>query len=98
AMVIVIRPDLSAMTTTNWAWALAFFVVCGLIALGLLVLAGQHLRTAELSGLSYWEVVVALLAGAALFGESISPLAALGALIIVGAAAIPLVISRRAAA
>lgn len=94
-MVAVLRPDLSAMTAAHWAWALAFFAICGLLALGLLVLAGKHLRTAELSGLSYWEVVVALLAGALVFSESISPLAGVGALIIVAAAAIPLLISRR---
>ena len=38
AMVALTRPDLSAMTPANWAWALTFFAVCGLLALGLLVL------------------------------------------------------------
>jgi drug/metabolite transporter (DMT)-like permease len=96
AMVAVTRPDLSGMTATNWAWAIAFFLVCGLLALGLLVVAGKHLRAAELSSLSYWEVVVALLLGAALFGESISPLAGIGAGLIVVAAVVPLVPGRHA--
>lgn len=90
AMVAVTRPDLSGMTATNWAWAVTFFLVCGLFALGLLVVAGKHLRSAELSALSYWEVVVALLLGAAVFGESISLLAAIGAGLIVVAALMPL--------
>ena len=90
AMVAVTRPDLSGMTATHWAWAAAFFLGCGLLALGLLVVAGKHLRSAELSALSYWEVVVALLLGAAIFGESISLLAAIGAGLIVLAALMPL--------
>lgn len=94
AMVAVTRPDLSAMTPTNWAWAGAFFAVCGLFALGLLVVAGKHLRSAELSALSYWEVVVAVLVGAAVFGETISVLAALGAVLIVVAAVLPFVTGR----
>lgn len=82
-MVAVTRPDMSEMTAANWAWAGVFFVVCGLCALGLLVVAGKHLRAVELSALSYWEVVVAMLLGAAVFGERISPLAATGAVLIV---------------
>lgn len=95
AMVALTRPDLSAMTPANWAWALTFFAVCGLLALGLLVLAGKHLRTAELSRTSYWEVVVALLLGAALFGEAISALNWAGVAIIVAAAGLPLLRVRR---
>lgn len=34
AMVAITRPDMSGMTTTNWAWAAVFFVVCGLLAWG----------------------------------------------------------------
>ncbi|WP_324649348.1 DMT family transporter [Georgenia sp. H159] len=94
-MVAVTRPDLSGMTTANWMWAVAFFLVCGLLALGLLVLAGKHLRAVELSALSYWEVVVAMLLGAAVFGEGISPLAAAGAVLIIVGAAIAVGASHR---
>ncbi|WP_210769362.1 DMT family transporter [Occultella kanbiaonis] len=94
AMVAVTRPDLSGMTTQNWAWAGAFFLICGLLALGLLVLAGKHLRAAELSGLSYWEVVVAIGIGAAAFGEGISPVAAVGAALIV-VAMVPMLARRQ---
>lgn len=97
ALVLVSRPDLSGMTPGHWGWAACFFVVCGLLALSLLVVAGKHLRTAELSGLSYWEIVVAALLGAALFGEGISPVAAVGAGLIVVGAVVPLAAGNRAA-
>ena len=90
AMVAVARPDLSGMTATHWAWAGGFFLVCGLLALGLLVVAGKHLRAAELSGLSYWEVVVATMLGAAVFGESMSLVVVIGAGLIVVGAVLPL--------
>ena len=89
AMVLVTGPDMSEMTATQWIWAGGFFVVCGLFALGLLVVAGKHLRAAELSGLSYLEVVVALMIGMVAFGESVSMLAAAGAGLIVVAMALP---------
>ncbi|TWH17060.1 DMT family transporter [Rhodococcus rhodochrous] len=88
-MVAVTRPDMSGMTATHWLWAGGFFVVCGLFALGLLVVAGKHLRSAELSGLSYLEVVVALMIGMVAFGESVTVLAAAGAGLIVVAMALP---------
>ncbi|MPV37870.1 EamA family transporter [Georgenia subflava] len=94
AMVAVSRPDLSGMTGQNWAWAIAFFLICGLLALGLLVVAGQYLRPAELSGLSYLEVVVALLLGVAVYGESLSALAGIGAALVVIAALLPLAAGR----
>ncbi|WP_454085132.1 DMT family transporter [Georgenia sp. Marseille-Q6866] len=78
-MVAVTRPDMSGMTAENWVWAGIFFVVCGFLALGLLVVAGMHLRSVELSALSYWEVVVAMLLGAAVYGEAVSPVAWAGA-------------------
>lgn len=90
AMVAVTRPDVSGMTGTHWAWAAAFFVVCGVLALSLLVVAGKHLRAVELSSLSYLEVVVAVLVGAAAFGETVSALAAGGVVLVVVAALLPL--------
>ncbi|MEU5843919.1 DMT family transporter [Rhodococcus sp. NPDC047139] len=90
AMVLATRPDMSGMTAGHWIWAGGFFVVCGLFALGLLVVAGKHLRAAELSGLSYLEVVVALLIGMMAFGESVTLLAAAGAGLIIVAMALPM--------
>ena len=89
-MVALTRPDMSGMTVTHWLWAGGFFVVCGLFALGLLVVAGKHLRAAELSGLSYLEVVVALMIGTVAFGESVTMLAAAGGGLIVVAMALPM--------
>ncbi|TDE92850.1 DMT family transporter [Occultella glacieicola] len=94
AMVAVTRPDLSGLTASNWAWAGTFFLVCGLLALGLLVVAGAHLRAAELSSLSYWEIVVAIGIGAVAFGEGISPLAAVGVVLIV-VAMVPMLARRQ---
>ncbi|MCM3660341.1 DMT family transporter [Georgenia satyanarayanai] len=89
-MVAITRPDMSGMTAENWVWAGIFFVVCGLLALGLLVVAGTHLRSVELSALSYWEVVVAMLLGAAVYGEAVSPVAWAGAGFILVAMAVAL--------
>ena len=90
-MVVLVRPDLSGMTATNWAWAGGFFLVSGLLALGLLVVAGKHLRSAELSGLSFSEVVMATMVGALVYSEPFSPLMLVGVVVIVVAAIVPLV-------
>lgn len=90
-MVVMVRPDLSGMTPTHWAWAGGFFLVSGLLALGLLVVAGKHLRSAELSGLSFTEVVMATMVGAIVYSEPFSPLMLVGVVIIVVAAIVPLV-------
>ena len=94
-MVLVVRPDLSGMTATNWAWAGALFLISGLLALGMLVVAGKHLRAAELSGLSFTEVVVATSVGALLFAEPFSVPVALGIALIVVAAVVPLISGSR---
>lgn len=94
-MVVLVRPDLSGMTTTNWAWAGGFFLVSGLLALGLLVVAGKHLRAAELSGLSFTEVVMATMVGAIVYSEPFSPLMVIGIGVILVAAIVPLLTGTR---
>ena len=94
AMVAITRPDVSGMTATHWAWAGAFFLVCGVLALSLLVVAGKHLRAVELSSLSYLEVVVAVMVGAAVFGEAVSALAAAGVALVVASALLPVLTAR----
>nr|NLD41019.1 DMT family transporter [Actinomycetales bacterium] len=89
-MLVIARPDLSAMTASNWAWAGALFLICGLVALGMLVVAGKYLRASELSGLSYTEIIVATMLGAAVFGEGLSPMVMLGIGLILVAAVLPL--------
>lgn len=73
----------SVMTATNWAWASGLFIVCGFFAIGLLVVAGKHLQAVELSTVSYWETVVALLFGFLVFSEAMTLTAALGGLLII---------------
>lgn len=94
AVVIFTRPDLSAMSGANWAWAIAFFLICGLLALGLLVVAGANLRSAELSALSYVEVTVAVVLGAVVFGESLSAASLAGMVLIAVGSVVPFLVRR----
>lgn len=71
------------MTPTNWLWAAALFLFCGFFAIGFLVVAGKHLKAVELSCVSYWETVVALVLGILVFGESLTAIGLLGGLLIV---------------
>ena len=73
----------AVMDSTNWLWAAGLFLVCGLGAIGLLVVAGKHLRAVELSTVSYWETVVALMFGLFFFNEAMTSAAALGGLLVV---------------
>lgn len=73
------------MTSGNWAWAGGMFLICGFVAIGLLVVAGKNLAAVELSTTSYWECVVGLILGATIWQESLNAVGALGgALIILG--------------
>ncbi|MGM0384524.1 MAG: DMT family transporter [Actinomycetota bacterium] len=74
---------LEVMTPTNWAWAVGMFLVSGLFAIGLLPVAGKHLLAIELSTVSYWEVVVGLILGALVWNESMTPIGALGGLLVI---------------
>jgi drug/metabolite transporter (DMT)-like permease len=74
----------------HWGWAGALFLISGLLALGMLVVAGAHLRAAELSGLPFTEVVVATVLGALVLAEPFGPAAATGSALILVAAVAPL--------
>lgn len=74
---------LKVMTASNWAWAIGMFIVCGLIAIGFLVVAGKNLLAVELSTTSYWECFVALVLGAVIWHESLTVLGAIGGAFIV---------------
>ena len=74
---------LDVMTATNWWWAIGMFLICGLFAIGLLVVAGKHLLAVELSTVSYWEVVVGVFLGLAVWGESLTVIGAIGGLLII---------------
>lgn len=83
----------NVMTSENWAWAAGLFVICGFFAIGLLVVAGKHLKAVELSTTSYWETVVALIIGFAIFSEPMSGVAALGGVLIIVGGLGPIVFS-----
>ncbi len=74
---------LQVMTSSNSAWASGMFVVCGLFALGFLVVAGKNLLAVELSTTSYWECVVALFLGLFFWNEALTPIGLIGGLLIV---------------
>ena len=92
AMSIILRPwhGVSSFTTTNWAWATALFLVCGLFALGFLVVAGRNLPAVEYSTISYWECPVAILCGLLVWGERLTPVGMIGGLLIVGGGLAPI--------
>ena len=92
AMSIILRPwhGVSSFTTTNWAWATALFLVCGLFALGFLVVAGRNLPAVEYSTISYWECPVAILCGLLVWGERLTPVGMVGGLLIVGGGLAPI--------
>lgn len=83
------------MTGSNWGWAAALFVVCGLFAIGLLVVAGKHLTAVELSTVSYWECFVALILGAVVWHEAMTPLGVIGGLLIVLGGMAPILLFAR---
>lgn len=77
----------TVMTGRNWLWAIVLFVVCGLGAIGLLVVAGKNLKAVELATTAYWECVIALLLGWLVWGESLTLTSSIGgALILLGGA------------
>ena len=89
---LIMRPQIGALTATNWTWAGGLFFVCGLIALGFLVVAGRNLPAVELSCLSYWECVVALVFGVLVFKEAMSAIAGFGGLLIIAGGVGPVIV------
>lgn len=93
-MSLVLRPwhGVASLTGANWAWAVGLFIICGLFALGFLVVAGRNLPAVEMSTISYWECPVAIVCGLLVFHESLTGLGALGGLLIVGGGFAPIVV------
>ncbi|OKL53970.1 EamA family transporter [Bowdeniella nasicola] len=91
-MSLVMRPQISALSTTNWTWAAGLFFFCGLIALGFLVVAGRNLPAVEMSCISYWECVVALFFGVFFFKEAMTFFAAIGGLLIIAGGVGPIIV------
>ncbi|CAM2833093.1 DMT family transporter [Actinomyces slackii] len=93
-MSIILSPwhGVSTFTAYNWRWAVALFLVCGLFALGFLVVAGRNLPAVEYSTIAYWECPVAILCGLLVWGESLTPVGVIGGLLIVGGGLAPIVL------
>lgn len=94
AMSIVLHPwhGVASFTTANWMWAVALFVVCGLFALGFLVVAGRNLPAVEYSTISYWECAVVIVCSLLIWKEQLSPTGIIGGLLIVGGGLAPIVV------
>ena len=71
---------------------MALFLVCGLFALGFLVVAGRNLPAVEYSTISYWECPVAILCGLLAWGEKLTPMGMIGGLLIVGGGLAPIIV------
>ena len=84
-MSLVLRPwaGVATFTTSNWLWAVGLFIICGLFALGWIVVAGRNLPAVEMSTISYWECVVAIACGFFVFHESLDLVSGLGGLLII---------------
>lgn len=93
-MSVILRPwhGVSTFTSSNWAWAVALFLVCGLFALGFLVVAGRNLPAVEYSTIAYWECPVAIICGLLVWGEQLTPVGIVGGLLIVGGGLAPIVL------
>ncbi len=76
-------------TASNWIGAVLFWIICGPVALGLLLLAGRNLPAADYGTIAYWEVPVALLIGLCVFGEALTINTVIGGIMIIGGGAIP---------
>lgn len=74
---------IEVMEGEHWAWAIGMFLVCGLLAIGLLPMAGKNLLAVELSTVAYWECVVALVLGVVVWNESMTMIGAIGGLLII---------------
>lgn len=74
---------IEVMEGQHWAWAVVLFIVCGLMAIGLLPVAGKNLLAVELSTVAYWECVVALVLGMLVWSEGLTLIGGIGGLLII---------------
>ena len=82
----------ASFTTSNWIWAIALFLVCGLFALGFLIVAGRNLPAVEYSTISYWECPVVIFLGLVVWHEPLTPLGILGGVLVVGGGLAPIIL------
>ncbi|WP_245637320.1 DMT family transporter [Actinomyces vulturis] len=99
-MSFILKPwhGVASFTGTNWAWAIALFLVCGLFALGFLVVAGRNLPAVEYSTIAYWECPVAIVCGLLVWHENLTIVGVIGGLLIVGGGLAPIILDTANAA
>lgn len=83
------------MSMQNWLFAVTLWLVCGPLALGLLLVAGRNLPAVEYSTISYWECVVSVLASLVVYGEVLESATLLGGALIVAGGALPAIMALR---
>lgn len=83
------------MEGQNWAFAVALWVICGPLSLGLLLVAGRNLPAVEYSTIAYWECIVSLIVSIAVYGEALELSTALGGTLIILGGALPALFSLR---
>ena len=93
-MSFIMRPwqGVASFTVSNWIGAFALFIVCGLFALGFLIVAGRNLPAVEYSTISYWECAVVIVLGILVWHESLSVVGIVGGLLVVGGGMAPIVL------
>lgn len=77
------------LTGWNWLGAFLFWIICGPLALGLLLVAGKNLPAADYGTIAYWEVPVALFIGIVIFSEPFSINTVIAVILIIGGGAVP---------
>jgi len=90
----VMRPwrGVATFTASNWMGAVALFIVCGLFALGFLIVAGRNLPAVEYSTISYWECPVVIVLGLLLWHEPLSAVGVIGGVLVVGGGMAPIIL------
>ena len=93
-MSIIMRPwhGVASFTISNWIGAVALFIVCGLFALGFLIVAGRNLPAVEYSTISYWECLVVIVLGILLWHEPLTLVGVIGGLLVLGGGMAPIIL------
>lgn len=78
AYLIFNPPSMAAMDVSSWIWLISMGILVGFGALGLLAVAGRHLKAAELACVAYFECVVGAGIGILVFGETLTTLQMFG--------------------
>ncbi|RJQ82958.1 EamA family transporter [Pseudonocardiaceae bacterium YIM PH 21723] len=76
--------DIAAISNRSW-WAFGYMIVAAVVALSAYAVALDRLPVSTVATYAYVNPVIAVLLGAVLAGESLSPMQSVGGLVVVGA-------------